>query len=80
MHRIKRIITVTAITAITAGSVPAIAAASTNTSSGSPCDAMPALINSLAMMTPYLDPDSAAHYVLHGIQQALFDAAIKNCP
>jgi hypothetical protein len=31
MQRIKRLITVTAITAMTAGSVPAIAAAATNT-------------------------------------------------
>jgi hypothetical protein len=89
MQRIKRIITVTAITAITAASATGIAAADKNTGSGSGskgtskqqvCDAMPGIINTLALVSGALDSGSAAFTVVHGAQQALFDAAVKNCP
>ena len=88
MQRIKRIITVTAITAMTAGSVPAIAAAAKSTGSGSGskgaskqqfCDAAPGIVNTLALVSGAMDPGSAAFTVVHGAQQALFDAAEPYC-
>ena len=88
MQRIKRIITLTAITAITAASVPGIAAADKNTGSGSGskgaskqlCDALPGIVNTLALVSGAMDPGSAAFTVVHGAQQALFDAGSKACP
>lgn len=88
MQRIKRIITVTAITALTAASAPGIAAATKSTGSGAGskaptkqqvCDAMPGIINTLAQVSGALDPGSAAFTVVHGAQEALYEAAVKNC-
>jgi hypothetical protein len=88
MQRIKRIITITAITAMTAGSVPAIAAAAKSTGSGSGskgaskqqfCDAAPGIVNTLGSIAGAMDVGSAAFTVVHGAQQALFDAAEPYC-
>jgi hypothetical protein len=89
MQRFKRIITLTAITALTAASVPTIAAAATNTGSGSAkggtskqqvCDAMPGIVNTLGSIGGAMDLGSAAQRVVQHVQQALYDAAVKNCP
>jgi hypothetical protein len=83
MHRIKRIITVTAISAIAAGSVPTIAAAETNTGPRpticSNNAALSGLIKTLGDIGHAMDSGSAANTIFLGAQRAVFDAAMSNC-
>jgi hypothetical protein len=88
VQRTKRIIVVTAIAAaITGASVPAVASAETNTGQGPAapskqqvCDALPAIVNTLAAIGGAMDLGSPAQRVTQAVQQAIYDAGTKACP
>jgi hypothetical protein len=71
MHRIKRIIIMTAIaasTTITTATVPGTAAAKPNEAA---CAVMGSIVNALAGLGPGLDPATGAY--VQARQQAIFD-------
>jgi hypothetical protein len=87
MQRTKRIIAVTAIAAATvSAAVPAIASADTNTNKGSTgptkqqmCEALPAVVNTLAAIGGAMDLGSPAQRLIQAGQQAIYDAGSKAC-
>jgi hypothetical protein len=87
MQRIKRIIALAAITATAAGSIPAIAAADTNTGSGSAstptkgqvCAGLKAAVNILGGAEVSMDKGSAAATVLHAAGDAAFNLGDNIC-
>jgi hypothetical protein len=86
VQRIKRIIAVSAIATAAAASVPAIASAETNTGKSPTgptkqqvCDALPAIVNTLAAIGGAMDLGSPAQRVTQAVQQAIYDAGSKAC-
>jgi hypothetical protein len=90
MQRIKRLVTVTAIAAAVTGAVaPGIASAEPSKGSAGTsqqltkkqlCEALPAVVNTLALVSGAMDPGSAAFAVVHGAQEAIYEAGSKACP